>query len=700
MAGKRQHYVPKFLQRGFLTHDRTEADGECTWWHFRGNPPKPLAISHIGVEEHFYSRLRKDGVPTLDDAITDRESGIQTDLTHTLQAPIGTPLDPVLMGRLVAHFVLRTAFIRSVFSNAARQMVDEVIASIGTARGARAHMGVDDPNVSPQMAGIVAEVRAKLEAAGAEIPSRLAERLLAYALREQFDAFMAEVEPLLARVQMELMQGLPTSIASAHQRTLAEGNHAAWESALARLSWRVHAADGVVLPDCIAIAQSQGKDWAPLLLAGLEELETCLFPLSEGRVLVGTMNPALLLDMDAANAACAGCSDQFFIAARPMPMLATRLGGRSAEVIKTQIEDALRDLRSSATPALNQAPPIEAAEPGESGQFSYVLRLPAFDDPAHSTALHQIVAAIVRELSHTLPLESLDGITFAVEYAAAIAALDRGDPTLTPDLSVPRTYGVPVAKCIAVAREGRRKQHLVFGWPIVEGFLSEDLADQHASLHNLTAMLAHVAHDVRYEQPLAITAPPFPNDFTSWIHSAAAAAPGQYFAARVAAFADATAGSRYAQLFRDCVRIATEAMIAAHQAYGDSGSDPGDVGALLNAGLHHTGNLMSHAAQWCGHQDGLILSASGEGDAQSCGADLMRETLVSLNLEPWLELLHRDIRHLYDEPNAFTAERHFALTRHVERLLWQFQVCPWPTNDGGTYVTIVTSGIASFQPPV
>jgi hypothetical protein len=695
MAGKRQHYVPKFLQRGFLARKRSESEGEWTWWHFRGDSPKPLAITHIGVEEYFYSRLSKDGGRTLDDVITDRESGIQEDLTHARESPFGTLLDSVRMGRLVAHFVLRTAFIRSVFGNAAQQVVDEVIAAVGTVRGARKHLGIDDSAFSPHVASIVASVTAQLEAAGVVIPPPLAERQVAYALREQFDAFMADIEPLLARVQAELLQGLPTTVAGSHRKALAEGDHEAWEAALARLTWRTHAMDGVVLPDCIAIARSQKHDWTPLLLAGIEDLETCLFPLDDRSVLVGTLDPALVLDLEVVNAACAMCSDEFFIAAQPMPALAKRLGGRCAEVILTLVEDALRDLRSDITRAPIQVPSIEAIDATEPGRFDYTLHLPTLEDPAYGTALQRIVIAVVRELSCTLPLQSLDGITFAVDYPTAVAALDRGDPTLVPDLSIPRSYGVPVAKCVTVVRDGQRKQHLLFGWPIAEGLLSDQVADQHASLHTLTVMLAYVVHDVRHAQPLDAAAPPFPNDFTRLIYRAAAAAPGQYYVARVAAFADPVAGLRYAELLRDCVRTTRGAINAAHKAYAESG----DVRMLLDAGLHHVGDLMDHAAQWCGHQDGLVIQAGDEGDAFDTGEGLMHETLAPLNLEPWLDLLHQDMRDLYDEPVALTAERLFELVRHVERVLWAFQMFPWPMADGGTYVTVITPGGATPSPP-
>lgn len=49
MAGKRQHYLAKYLQREFLARNHPPEKGECTWWHFRGNPAKLLKISRLAV---------------------------------------------------------------------------------------------------------------------------------------------------------------------------------------------------------------------------------------------------------------------------------------------------------------------------------------------------------------------------------------------------------------------------------------------------------------------------------------------------------------------------------------------------------------------------------------------------------------------------------------------------------------------------
>lgn len=47
MAGKRQHYIPRFLQRGFL--DVSDSKADRTWLYRRGEKPRLVGIRDVGV---------------------------------------------------------------------------------------------------------------------------------------------------------------------------------------------------------------------------------------------------------------------------------------------------------------------------------------------------------------------------------------------------------------------------------------------------------------------------------------------------------------------------------------------------------------------------------------------------------------------------------------------------------------------------
>lgn len=684
MAGKRQHYVPKFLQRGFLAHDREERDGECTWWHFRGNPPKRQAITHIGVREHFYSRPNKAGLSTLDDEITERESGIQATLAVLRNTQEDQSLDSTQIAQLVIHFVMRTAFVRSTFVGLAQQVVEGIVKDVGSPTGMRRHIGVDDINLSPQILTIVDSVNSAMESSGVSLPPQLIKRWIPYLMRERFDHLLGDFSSYVDFFENSIIQGLPKSISNTHQNILTNNDYSAWESALSKLFWKIHPVEAAVLPDCIAIARTPHNAWAPLLLVKLEKLDACVFPIDNCTLLCGSIDPTFSPVISEITDASVRCSDQFFISSYPMATLSKDIGGRTAEMILSHVNDALTDVRPK---TIHSVAPSELATDfsrDEPIDFSYTLEIPELDEPSYKISLQRIVTSVVRELSHIMPLETLDGITFAVDYQSALEKLDRGDPYLSPDLSEPRDYGVAVSKCVTVVRQEKKKQHIVLDLIIAAGFFSDKKSEQEASLHLLVSMLAQVAHEQRYVIPLGDSSPAFPNGFTKLIHRAAALAPGQYYAARAAAFANPSAGERYAVLFQDCLHASKRAMTEAHIHYNASG----DINIILETGLKYSSHLIAHAAQWCGHQDDPNAVFLSETEGENPGTTLMNDAVASLALDSWLLLLHQDLRNLYESAHSFNVDHIFALSRHVERILWAFHVCPWPIDEVDTYVSI------------
>ncbi len=53
MPGRRQHYLPQFLQRGFTSNDARK----LTWLYRTGVAPREVGIRDVGVEEQFYSNV-------------------------------------------------------------------------------------------------------------------------------------------------------------------------------------------------------------------------------------------------------------------------------------------------------------------------------------------------------------------------------------------------------------------------------------------------------------------------------------------------------------------------------------------------------------------------------------------------------------------------------------------------------------------
>jgi len=674
MAGKRQHYVPRFLQRGFLAPG---APDDHAWFHRRGVPAKLVGVRRIGVETYFYSRPVA-GVKTLDDTITQLESGIQDDLAKCRTAPLTSALDGAVAGRLATHLVHRTALIRSVFEQGAQTILDGIVAVMGTPQGMRAHFGVDAPALGGSVSTIVDSLISTVMAKGLDVPRSLMERVVSFLLRERFDDLIEQVVPIAQQVHATFTRAIPGLIKTAHNNALAKSSFERWESQLSKLTWRVVAVECAILPDCIAIAREGSGPWMPLTLAGLGGITVCLVPIADTRILVGTGEGVLLPDLADFNVHAAACCDQFFIASRAQPdELAAHIGQRCAEAMTDAVQDALAML-PVADPAPDPAAVVATLATTDGSQgFSYALSAQGLERAADASALQLVVTTTVQEISRTWPLESLDGITFAEDYPAALAQLDRGDPSLAPDVSVPRPYGTPVAKCVDVVRNGERKHHLVLSAFLAQQIVSEEDGERALALHMLINMLGSVAYDARYARAFQGVSPAFPDAMVQLLHRASSQAPGRYATASMAAFADPTAGDRYATLFRDSLATAQSAIDAARMQYHLDK----DMDALVRCATSHLQHVLDHAAEWCGHCD---AAASGELPV----ADLMSPLAQAWELDRWIELFADDLRRMFVNSESFTAERVFALSRHVERLMWPCRLFPWPQDDGQVFVSV------------
>jgi hypothetical protein len=678
MAGKRQHYVPRFLQRGFL-HDPQE-EAERTWLHRRGAQTRLVGIRDVGVSEYFYSKLRADGAATLDDLIMAIEGGLAGELSAFRATPVGEPIDSGAAAQLTTHLMLRTAHVRSVFAQGAAQVLDGAASLFTDPTAVREHLGVDKLGGPTAFDNALDEAMQKLPLEALSFPRPLARRIVSFMARENFDALYDEHGPMIARVIAQVSKEIPVWIRDAHNRALETTKGGRWEEDLAELSWCIHATVGAVLPDCVVLAREAGHDFTPFLLSEREKIELVILPFAHDRLLVGSRNLNVPIAVEALNAASAACSDSFFISrcAADGAGLSPLIGQRSAIVIETSVSDALSPFQRTRRVGANRNP-VEArvTEIETVSSFSFSLSCLGFADADKVAQLGEIVNAIVQEMSRGMPLSTLDGITFAVDYPAAVEGVDRGDPALSAAQSRPREYGRAVAKQVSVVRNGASKTHIVLDSVIADGLVSDDQGDRARAVHIIVTMLAGLAHATRYESQLKDATAVPPDEVVRFLYQSASAAPGSYFAARESAFADPNAGERYATLVRDSLASARQTIDKARLAYRNSS----DMDALLGVALPQISFVLTHAAEWLGHRDGL------PDQDEFPGASLPVD-LKAYELHHWLELFGRDLRNLFDAAGQFTSARIFALGRHVERLLWTVQICPWPMEDGSPYVTV------------
>lgn len=121
MAGDRQHFIPRFLQDGFLSHSTPK--GGYTWVYRKDRDPYNPNTINVGVEGHFYTN-GEDRV--VDDSITSLEGKLSAVVQRLRQHPLGPVTDHAIPD-LIAHLEVRTRQLREVFLKAGNHIANGFI---------------------------------------------------------------------------------------------------------------------------------------------------------------------------------------------------------------------------------------------------------------------------------------------------------------------------------------------------------------------------------------------------------------------------------------------------------------------------------------------------------------------------------------------------------------------------------------------
>jgi hypothetical protein len=109
MSGKRQHFIPRFLQEGFASH--RNGDEAFTWVYRKGKSAFNTNIINVGIEGLFYTEAQDTEV---DDAITDAENAFSNLVQELRIGRCDTACHPQI-ATLLAHLEIRTRHLRQSF---------------------------------------------------------------------------------------------------------------------------------------------------------------------------------------------------------------------------------------------------------------------------------------------------------------------------------------------------------------------------------------------------------------------------------------------------------------------------------------------------------------------------------------------------------------------------------------------------------
>lgn len=685
MAGINQHNIPQFLLRGFRAPGGTKKRSKI--WVFETEvPPRLLFIRAVAAEDYFYSEPSIDSSKTLDDEITDHEQWLGRRIQDLRAVKPGDLVDAHIAAELVAHLTIRNAHLRRSFGGGMQRLFDRSVELFCNEEKLRAILGVDERRPSAAIVKAVDEELATNPAlATVPLPSNIVYQVAQMTLRERFKRSFSEQIPFMERLFENLAEQAPEFVRKGHNKALSAGCVGGPRvDLLSELSWSVHSAPdtGFVLPDCVALGANSRGEIDPLIMVDLKTVTAVLFPISTTRMLVGVRPGQTVPSLDGFNQMAAISSHQFFVGAhKRFQTFSEFIGGATRRFVRESVDVVLEEFCVSHQAALNRAdenmPAAVHDRPAAASAPQYPIKFIGCADQPTSERIAAILYAMTAELCRVMPLDRLDGMTLAHDYPVALCELDRGFAA-TSVSPTQEEYAVGIAMSPLVIRAGLAKRHIVMRGDIGHWLLSENETDRRFALHTTVQQLALVACTQIVDETLpGALFGGIEDNYEAFLHPCVNAAWSGYFSSRASATFSPDIGQGYLEILRTVLNRARNEILPARLAYRFHG----DIDELLAVALPRIEEVLRFSAKVLGHYDGLQREAL---DDKS-----LAEILQELGLYDWFLLFGGELSLLCSRVGRWSSVDEFlTLNRHVERLLWQFGLFPWKTENGEIRVEV------------
>ena len=688
MAGRKQHHIPRLLQRGFLTEHTGRT--EKVWVVRKSGKPYVSAIEDVAAERDFYSKPSSDGTKTLDDRITDYEDRLANLVRNLREIPIGERADPAIASEVISHLAPRTKSLRALMARGLNGIADAVSSHLESEDIVARLLGLDAVEPDARFQGhFRMEIEKLLVGVPNAPPIDFLERLAFVAIQEGFPDFFAQQVPQLQAMTSLFASMSGASVKSGHNEALSRSllTPELRQDSLRSFDWHVRSgpAEGAFLPDCVAIAAIRDDGYVPYVMSGGLEIDAVILPLTSDRLLVGSRRGGgAFIEPIGYNDAALMCSAEFVVCSkRPGDVARTQelIGARAERFLGAVIAKASEETfgvdarieRDDLNPSLD-----DGAEPN-SASLQYEIRLADFGDEKLLDELKNVVARVVTLYGKVSPLRRLDGFTFASDYKSALQSVDRGYQDANPADTISDEFGVGHAQAVLVVREGRIKARIIVRAEIALAVLGQDTKAAEYSLRILIWELAEVAFIEQLDETLpGFLLRPY-EDYYAAIHFGAVyPAIVAYFATRGSA--GFGADEYFEALTRESIAEAFDRIRQTIERERKAFGEDRNVDRFYTSALGVVSHLLCSCAAFLGQKAGAAEPLFNEND------DLSTK-LSELGLLGWFDIFQRDLETLWTERGRWSSFGSFvALGLHAERLLWRMGVFPQRLPGGQTYL--------------
>jgi len=341
MAGKRQHYIPRFLQQGFSSH--SVGDASFTWVYRKGSRAFNTNIVNVGTEGFFYT----EGDDALaDDKITKAEDRFAVLVKSLREHSPGSISGPELP-ELISHLEIRTRHFRQSLLRAGDVLAARLLDFVADERAFIPYLEkqfITNPSVlRDAMTKAIASRGLPAMASGP------LSQLLSASLPQVLDQLRPMLPLFAQEARREITEKLKEGAKSGHIRGLKEAVAPERRTQrYASLEYTIVPTEGqrLILGDAAVLFHVDGPRSYKTLIDAKDRLLMVILPLSSSRALIGAPHAVASLPA-AGQEAAARCSFEYFIAAEKSTeneALQASIGHDCDVLTREEIEAIVADL--------------------------------------------------------------------------------------------------------------------------------------------------------------------------------------------------------------------------------------------------------------------------------------------------------------------------------------------------------------------
>lgn len=684
MAGRKQHVIPQHFLRPFA---EPGSKGQI-WLYRKGlSEPKKISITDAAAQKHFYSKPSADGIPTLDDLITNYEHGLHRIVSQIRGLEVGETIPQKQISEVVTHLAVRSSYMRGLFEDISVSMSHAFDAAIrGEIIGQKMKLPMHCvPSAVEKLIIEECERQGLIELS--PVDNGTVAKLAYFAAREGADELLSNAQTLIAQLTGEIAarsgQFSRNAQTSALSKSLAPQ---ARQEELQALSWTIEPGpvEGAVLPDCTSIVDD-GETWTSLILAEGGRIQSIVLPLEPGKLAVGRRHQSCGFNPSDFNHIATHAAHTFFLSSnRQKETDLDQLGGQVftqvASMTRSAISEAVRDYVSDITK--------DTADIGDtanrswlceddSNEHSFTVTLHDFGDEQFAKTISEELQSIMIAFNRHLPTSGLKGFVIANDFRSALNSVDRGFETKSDLSPIEDEHQIGVGRALSVLTEGKIRTVVVLRSSVAAGLLSENGERKEDALDVIIYMLASTALTtlIQNKFPNQILNK-IDNEYERTLYAFTKGVFDCYFCASISCLS-----AHYLEPFE---KVAESALVEMIEKIPNSRRDyqiHGDMDKLFPDSACFIGDFLSATARYLG----CLRCQAKELDPDSS----LSKCLDKHGLTNWIELFRKDLK-AFDErlENWARFEEIFFVNRHFERLSAQLGLIPEPSSAGQIYVHV------------